>query len=110
MTEDRRSTSRRDLLRALGVGAGAVALGGPTLLTACADDSSTSGASTGAAGGSGSTTASGGGTSSTPSTTVAPTPFDPSRPYWVQGNFRGVATEETATDLEVVGAIPSELS
>lgn len=83
----------------LGLGTGAIALGGPTLLTACSDDSST------AAGPSGSTT-----TSAAPPSTVPVTPFDPDKPYWVQGNFRGVTTEETVTDLEVIGSIPPELS
>ena len=91
-------TTRRELLRLLGLGTGAVAVGGSGFLAACAD-------------GGGETAST---TSSTlaipPSSTVPVTPFDPSKPYWVQGNFRGVTTEETVTDLEVVGAIPPELS
>lgn len=100
MTDASNPTTRRDLLRALGFGAGALAVGGPTFLTACSSDSVTETAATGAS----STT------SATTPSTVAPTPFDASRPYWVQGNFRGVTTEETVTDLEVEGAIPSGLS
>ena len=84
------------MLRALGVGAAGVGLGGSGLLAACA--SSDEGAGSGGGGVSGSTTS-----------TVPPS-FDPSKPYWVQGNFRAVTTEETVTDLEVTGALPPELS
>lgn len=37
-------------------------------------------------------------------------PFDPSRPYWLQGNFRPVSVESSVDDLEVTGSIPPELS
>jgi carotenoid cleavage dioxygenase-like enzyme len=95
--------SRRDLLRALGLGAGAIALGGPALLTGCSDDGATTTAG-GTTGGTASTT------TGPPASTVVPTPFDADRPYWVQGNFRPVSVEETITDLRVTGTIPSDLS
>ncbi len=98
-------TTRRELLRSLGFGAGALAMGGPGLLTACSSNSDTSG---GSATTSTSATGAGGSTTTAPQGDVAP--FDPSRPYWVQGNFRPVTTEETITDLEVVGSLPPELS
>jgi carotenoid cleavage dioxygenase len=41
---------------------------------------------------------------------VAPRPFDPDTPYWQQGNFLPVTTEETFTSLEVTGSLPPELS
>jgi carotenoid cleavage dioxygenase len=84
---------RRALLGALGVGGLAA---GATALTACTRDADLS---TGAA-------EKGATTSSSP---VAPT-YDPSKPYWVQGNFAPVTTEETVTRLDVVGQIPDELN
>ncbi|MBI2708348.1 MAG: carotenoid oxygenase family protein, partial [Actinobacteria bacterium] len=36
--------------------------------------------------------------------------FDPGQPFWLQGNFRPVATETTATGLEVEGSLPPELT
>jgi carotenoid cleavage dioxygenase-like enzyme len=100
MSTDPRPTTRRDLLRALGFGAGALAMGGPALLAGCGD------------GGNGSAEPGGGTASTSPTTssTVAPTTFDLSRPYWVQGNFAPATVEETVTDLEVVGTLPPELS
>ncbi|HMS88936.1 MAG TPA: carotenoid oxygenase family protein [Acidimicrobiales bacterium] len=98
--------SRRDLLRALGLGAGAIALGGPALLTGCSDDGATTTAG-GTTGGTASTTT---GPPASTASTVVPTPFDADRPYWVQGNFRPVSVEETITDLRVTGTIPSDLS
>ena len=45
------------------------------------------------------------------STTLPTTePFDPSRPWWLQGNFAPVKKEVEAFDLAVEGAIPSELT
>ena len=41
---------------------------------------------------------------------MPPPAYDPSKPYWEQGNFAAVTTEETFTDLEVTGTIPAELS
>jgi carotenoid cleavage dioxygenase len=35
--------------------------------------------------------------------------FDPSRPWWLQGNFAPVYDELHATDLEVIGSIPAAL-
>ena len=45
-------------------------------------------------------------------TTVAPTtvPFDPARPWWLQGNFAPVGNEVDVADLEVTGALPPSLS
>lgn len=95
--------SRREILRALGLGAGAVTLGGSGLLTACGGDGSSSSST--------STSRPGSSTSAAATQqTVTPTPYDPARPYWVQGNFRPVTTEETVTDLRVTGTIPSRLS
>ncbi len=44
--------------------------------------------------------------------TVPPTtaPFDPSRPWWMQGNFAPVTAEVESTELTVRGAIPPELT
>jgi carotenoid cleavage dioxygenase-like enzyme len=44
-------------------------------------------------------------------TTVAPTtmPFDPAKPWWLQGNFAPVHHETEAFQLAVSGAIPPEL-
>ncbi len=42
-----------------------------------------------------------------PATTVA---VDPSRPWWMQGNFAPVADEVTTTALAVRGALPPELN
>src|SRR5215471_4600460 len=87
---DAAGRSRRTLLRTLGaagvvIGSG----GGSALLSACAGSSSGSGA--------------GGGASSTTAAAVAAgvVPFDPSKPFWHQGNFAPVHREVTAHDLEV---------
>lgn len=71
---------RRAMLRALGLGAAGLSLGGLELVASCTSSD----------------------------TTVRP--YDPKRPYWEQGNFAAVTTEETVTDLEVTGTIPPELS
>ena len=42
-----------------------------------------------------------------PSTTA---PVDPSRPWWIQGNYAPVADEISSTMLTVTGAIPPELT
>ncbi len=49
---------------------------------------------------------------STTPTSHAPTTVgaDPSKPWWLQGNFGPVAQEIEAFDLEVLGALPPELS
>ncbi|MEO6989411.1 MAG: carotenoid oxygenase family protein [Aquihabitans sp.] len=101
-SQGRSGPARRDVLRALGLGAAGLSVGGLGLLTSCASDSS------------GSPAASGAGKGGSPSSTAAPARavplYDPDLPYWEQGNFRGVPTEEMLTDLEVTGAIPPELS
>jgi carotenoid cleavage dioxygenase-like enzyme len=50
-------------------------------------------------------------TSSATPPTVPPTtaPYDPSVPYWMQGNFAPVPDELDAFDLDVDGALPPEL-
>jgi carotenoid cleavage dioxygenase len=87
MTE---SIDRRTILR-LG-GLTAAALGGAQLLAACGGSSNDSARprSTGA-----STT-----------TTVA----DPSKPWWLRGNFAPVAREVETFDLPIEGSLPRELS
>lgn len=97
--DDARHLDRRTMLRALGLGAAGTSLGGLGFLAGCSSDG-------------GSTSATGG-----PSTTLGATTttraipvHDPSKPYWTQGNFVGVKTEETVTDLTVTGTIPKELS
>jgi carotenoid cleavage dioxygenase len=78
---------RRDLLRL--AAAAAAAVPAAAILAACADGSPSA---------------------SAPSTT-APfrEPFDPRRPWWLQGNFAPVTREVHVTDLEVRGAIPRSL-
>lgn len=90
---------RRAVVRALGLGAAGVSLAGPGFALACS-----SGGGDRAAGG-----ADGGDGARTGTTREIP-PYDPSRPYWEQGNFAPVTTEETVTDLGVSGTIPPELS
>lgn len=85
------------MLRALGVGAAGVSLGGLGFALGCSGDDGAAGdGDRDAAGGTG--------------TTRDVPPYDPDRPYWEQGNFAPVTTEETFTDLEVTGSIPPELS
>lgn len=87
------------MLRFLGVGAAGASLGGLGLIASCSSDegsSSVAGSSTTAL-------------AATTTTRVVP-PYDPDKPYWVQGNFLGVTKEETVTDLKVTGTIPKELS
>src|SRR5262245_52666738 len=93
------SIGRRAMLRALGLGAAGLSLGGLELLAGC-----TSGGDGDGGGEAGGDT----GPDTGPGTTVRP--YDPDRPYWEQGNFAAVTTEETFTDLEVTGTIPPELS
>ena len=91
---------RRSVLRALGAGGVGLSVGGARFVAACGGGGDESGERrAGGADGGGSTVP-----------TVAPRPYDPDRPYWEQGNFAAVTTEETLTDLEVTGAIPPELS
>ncbi|MCU1355626.1 MAG: hypothetical protein JWM89_1044 [Acidimicrobiales bacterium] len=97
-----RATDRRTVLRALGLGAAGLGLGGVGALAACSSDGPTTATrSTRGRLDRGATT----------TTRVIP-PYDPSRPYWEQGNFASVTKEETLrkADLTVVGAIPKELS
>ena len=49
-------------------------------------------------------------TTASTASTVVPDPYDPSKPYWLQGNFAPVSSEETVTELRVSGSIPKELS
>lgn len=99
-SERKLALDRRALLRALGIGGAGLAAGGLGFLTGCSDDGSRA-----TAGGTTSTT---GPVNTVPK--IAPTPHDPDLPYWMQGNFRGVPTEETVTELAVRGALPPELS
>jgi len=86
---------RRQLLAALGLGTGGAALG---VLGACSSEGADAAAAAGTV------------RRSTTVPTVQPKPYDPSRPYWSQGNFAPVTTEETFTDLEVIGELPRELT
>ncbi|MDQ1509150.1 MAG: hypothetical protein QOG50_994, partial [Actinomycetota bacterium] len=43
-------------------------------------------------------------------TTIAARPLDPSKPWWLQGNFAPVKREVEAFDLAVEGSLPRELS
>ncbi len=94
-------TDRRSVLRALGLGAAATSLGGLGLTGACSTDRDVLG--------SGPASTAGGVAGSIPST-VPIRPYDPDVPYWLQGNFAPVATEETVSDLRVTGSIPKALS
>lgn len=93
---------RRAVLRALGLGAAGLALGGTGVLAGCGD------------GGGG--RRSGGTTTTGAPTTVGGRPaasvaaYDADIPYWEQGAFAPVADESTITDLRVTGTIPSDLS
>ena len=91
---------RRAVLRSLGLGAAGLSVGGLGVLAGCSSDDPDRA----------SATAAGSSTTAAPTPTVALTPYDPKVPYWEQGNFAAVTTEETATDLAVKGAIPSGLS
>ncbi|HEY8525874.1 MAG TPA: carotenoid oxygenase family protein [Acidimicrobiales bacterium] len=102
--DDARAWDRRDLLRGLALGAAGAALFGLGPLAACGDGDGDGGSGGGGGSGSGSRSGSGG------SGAAAATPYDPSRPYWEQGNFAAVTVEETVEDLEVTGALPPELS
>ncbi|HEX6237562.1 MAG TPA: hypothetical protein VFZ68_10240, partial [Acidimicrobiales bacterium] len=72
---------RRAFLRALGLGATGVSIGGMGWLAACN-------------GGGGSSDRTGGRAPSEGATGTVPA-YDPSRRYWEQGNFAPVTTEET---------------
>lgn len=92
---------RRDVLRLLGQGSVVASAAGLGLLSGC-------GSSDGPSERAGTTVTTTGQTPSTAGSTVPP--FDPKRPYWLQGNFRPVKVESTVDKLEVTGTIPSELS
>ncbi|CAN5760900.1 carotenoid oxygenase family protein [soil metagenome] len=83
------------MLRALGLGAAGISVGGLGLLAGCSSDPDDR---VGAA--------------AKPSTTTGSTlpPYDRDVPYWEQGNFAPVTTEETFTELMVKGTIPAALS
>ena len=89
---------RRTVLRALGLGTAGLSLGGLGFVAGCGGEGG---------GGGGSGGGSGGGDGG-PDPGVRP--YDPARPYWEQGNFAAVTTEETFTDLDVTGTVPPELS
>src|SRR5690349_5968038 len=95
---------RRAVLRAMGIGAGALALGGVGALAGCGGDDPRRA-----------------GTRATPTTdptatTIGGRPaagvaaYDPDVNYWEQGAFAPVQDESTVTDLRVTGTIPSDLS
>lgn len=91
---------RRAVLRTIGLGAAGAGVGGLGLLSACSSDTKDATATS-------STTA----PSTTSTSAAAPAvSFDPDKPYWEQGNFRPVTTEETVTELTVKGKLPSSLS
>lgn len=82
---------RRVFLRGLGIFGAVAAVGGAGgLLTACSSS----------------------GEMSSRGVTVPPTgmSYDPSRPYWLQGNFAPVTGETDVVDLSISGALPRELS
>ncbi len=89
---------RRSVLRALGLGTAGLSLGGLGFVAGCGGEG-------GGGGGSGGGSGAGDGG---PDPGVRP--YDPARPYWEQGNFAAVTTEETFTDLDVTGTVPPELS
>ena len=92
----RQAMTRRRVLQALGVG-GAAALVGCSSEKLTSASTSTQGlASTSAA--------------TTTTYVLAPEPWDPKKPYWLQNNFAPVADQISATNLIVTGAIPSDLT
>jgi carotenoid cleavage dioxygenase len=95
--------SRRDLVRWSLLGAGTMPLA--ALVAACSERT-TGSSSVGSSSSIMSTT-----TSTTAPVTVGSTvPFDPSTPWWLQGNFAPVMAEVEAFDLSIRGAIPPGLS
>jgi carotenoid cleavage dioxygenase len=85
-----RVLSRRDVLHL--VGAGVIGAAMAPALVACGSNGGSTGASTTALGATG-----------------RPAVDDPTRPYWLQGNFTPVYDEVHMTDLSVEGTLPSEL-
>ncbi|MBA3280693.1 MAG: carotenoid oxygenase family protein [Acidimicrobiia bacterium] len=90
------------MLRTLGLGAAGISVGGLGLLAGCSSDGEPD------TRGAGDRRNAGGPTTTQPRRDIAA--YDPDRPYWEQGNFAPVTTEETFTDLRVTGSIPSGLS
>ncbi len=93
---------RRAVLRLLGGGAVLAATGAAAeVLAAC---SSGGGVAPGGA--------ASGATNAAPATSapLPPETYDPSRGYWMQGNFAPVLQETDATTLEITGAIPPALA
>src|SRR3954471_8341475 len=86
---------RRAALQLLGMGAAGIGLGGLGALAGCASSDGGSAAS---------------GRSTTTAAVRKLPAYDPKVPYWEQGNFAPVTTEETLTDLEVKGSLPPALS
>lgn len=98
------AVERRAVLRAMGLGAAGLALGGVGALAGCGSDG-------------GSRRSGGGPTTTGPTaTTIGGRPaanvaaYDPDTNYWEQGAFAPVQEESTVTDLRVSGTIPSDLS
>lgn len=93
---------RRAVLRAMGLGAAGLAVGGVGVLAGCGGDD-------------GGTRRSGSSTTAAP-TTLGGRPaagvaaYDPDVNYWEQGAFAPVHDESTVTDLRVTGTLPSDLS
>jgi carotenoid cleavage dioxygenase len=92
---EREVLSRRKVLRLIGA-TGGLALTAP-LLNACSRDGSTTTAGADPLGARGAEAATG------------LTAYDPTRPYWLQGNFAPVFDELDVADLAVEGTIPAEL-
>ena len=86
---------RRDALRALGLGAAGLAGGGLGALAGCSSDSPSSDRVT---------------STTSPAPQRAIPAHDRDLPYWEQGNFQAVTTEETISLLHVSGTIPADLS
>lgn len=85
------------------LGAGSVPLA--ALIAACSSNGSSTSAPASTA--APTTSAASTSTSTAPGTTLA---IDPSRPYWLQGNFAPVMQEVTAEHLTIRGALPPSLN
>lgn len=99
---------RRAFIRRAGLAALAAGGVGP-LLAACGGGSSSGSSGSGGAGSSGAG-ASGTTLPLTDPASMPLPPFDPDRPYWMQGGFAPVGREQEARGLTVRGALPPELS
>lgn len=100
---DRRAFVARAVALATAAGPGAAFLAG------CAASSTTGGPPAAAPGTTG-PMGTMGTMGTTPPGTLAPVPYDPAQPYWMQGGFAPVKVETTTTALEVTGALPPELT